>query len=122
MPRPTLCAFGESPHFCTFDRTRTGLTIARPYVAGGELHTSISSISMGFKRKSGHSAAGKAGNHQRWGGHAAADDEAPEDRPVAAAASEVQPLPVATAAAEPIDAGAGAHHSGSSRYPWQAPH
>ena len=42
--------------------------------------------------------------------------------PLSSAAIGIQLLPVATAAAEPIDAGAGAHHSGSSRYPWQAPH
>ena len=34
---------------------------------------------MGYTRKSGHSAAGKVGNHKRSGSDAAADDDAPED-------------------------------------------
>ena len=46
----------------------------------------------------------------RWGGDAAADDDAPEDSVAVTAMAAGS-----TAAAEPIDAGAGAHHSGSSR-------
>ena len=66
-------------------------------------------IKIPSKRKSGHSAAGKAGNRKlaaSQGGDAAADGIVfvSEDMQVA-----IQPLHVAVAAAEPIDAGAGAH-------------
>ena len=49
-------------------------------------------IKMRPKRKSGHSAAGKAAMQSRWGGDAAADDDAPEDS-VAVTASD-DPAPV----------------------------
>ena len=74
------------------------------------MHTSIYHISMGYKRNSGKCAGGKAGMQSRWGGDAAADDDAPEDSVAVTAIAAGS-----AAAAELIDAGAGAHHAGSSR-------